>query len=200
LRTFACGAGGGRDPGDDMLRFAIFTAVGAAFLAYIAPDLVSLVVPKQGSQTTASVAIRPAAASTTPVNVAVATPSSGAAEASISADPRGQYSTDVEIDGQTVRMLVDTGATMVVLSYETAARLGLQVLASDFTARVQTANGVAFVAPITLREVTIGPIYVGDVKALVADRNAGPINLLGESFLKRLGSVEQRSGQLVLRQ
>jgi aspartyl protease family protein len=199
LRPFAFGAGGGRGFGDDMLRFAILTAIGAAFLAYVAPDLVSLVVPKQGGQASASVAARPVLAPS-PVNVAVATSSSGAAEASISADPRGQYSTDVEIDGQTVRMLVDTGATMVVLSYETASRLGLQVLATDFTARVQTANGVAYVAPITLREVTIGPIYVGDVKALVADRNAGPVNLLGESFLKRLGSVEQRSGQLVLRQ
>jgi aspartyl protease family protein len=199
LRPFAFGAGGGRGFGDDMLRFAILTAVGAAFLAYVAPDLVSLVVPKQVGQASASVAARSALAPA-PMNVAVATPSLGAAEASISADPRGQYSTDVEIDGQTVRMLVDTGATMVVLSYETASRLGLQVLATDFTARVQTANGVAYVAPITLREVTIGPIYVGDVKALVADRNAGPVNLLGESFLKRLGSVEQRSGQLVLRQ
>jgi aspartyl protease family protein len=199
LRPFARGAGDGRGFGDDMLRFAILTAIGAAFLAYVAPDLVSLVAPKQGGQASASVSVsaRPAPA---PMNVAIAAPSSGAAEASISADPRGQYSTDVEIDGQTVRMLVDTGATMVVLSYETASRLGLQVLASDFTARVQTANGVAYVAPITLREVTIGPIYVGDVKALVADRNAGPVNLLGESFLKRLASVEQRSGQLVLRQ
>jgi aspartyl protease family protein len=197
LRPFARGAGDGRGFGDDMLRFAILTAIGAAFLAYVAPDLASLVAPKQGGQASASVSARPAPA---PMNVAIAAPSSGVAEASISADPRGQYSTDVEIDGQTVRMLVDTGATMVVLSYETASRLGLQVLASDFTARVQTANGVAYVAPITLREVTIGPIYVGDVKALVADRNAGPVNLLGESFLKRLASVEQRSGQLVLRQ
>jgi clan AA aspartic protease (TIGR02281 family) len=48
--------------------------------------------------------------------------------------------------------------------------------------------------------VTIGPIYLGDVKALVAARNAGDLNLLGMSFLKRLASVEQKSGRLILRQ
>jgi predicted aspartyl protease len=39
-----------------------------------------------------------------------------------------------------------------------------------------------------------------DVPALIADRRAGPVNLLGASFLKRLSSVEQRNGVLVLRQ
>jgi aspartyl protease family protein len=89
---------------------------------------------------------------------------------------------------------------MVVISYETAARLGMAPAASDYTARVRTANGVAAVAPVTLREVTVGPVYVGEVQALVADRSAGAINLLGMSFLKRLASVEQRDGKLVLHQ
>ena len=99
-----------------------------------------------------------------------------------------------------VRMLVDTGATMVVISYDTASRLGLRPMASDYTQRVRTANGVAgggarsFFAPWkSARSI------MGDVKALIAAPEAGPINLLGESFLKRLASVEQRSGRLVLR-
>ncbi|WP_158816395.1 TIGR02281 family clan AA aspartic protease [Methylocapsa sp. S129] len=178
-----------------MLRFAILVAIGASFLALITPDLVSTFLPN-GAQ-------RPAQANFAPVkaNVALSPATSGdSAEAAIDADNGGQYATDVDINGVPVKMLVDTGATMVVISYQTASRLGLQVLNSDYTGRVQTANGVAAVAPVTLREVTIGSIYLGDVKALVADRSAGAIDLLGMSFLKRLASVEQKSGKLILRQ
>jgi aspartyl protease family protein len=88
----------------------------------------------------------------------------------------------------------------VVISYQTASRIGLHVLNSDYTLRAQTANGVAAVAPVNLSEVTLGSIYLGDVKALVAAPDAGAVDLLGMSFLKRLASVEQRAGRLVLRQ
>ena len=178
-----------------MLRLAILVAVGACFLALVTPDLVSTLVPNG--------AARPAQETSAPAkaNLALSAPASGGGvEAAIDADYGGQYATEVDINGIPVKMLVDTGATMVVISYQTASRLGLQVLNSDYTGRVQTANGIAAVAPVTLREVTIGPIYLGDVKALVADRNAGAVDLLGMSFLKRLASVEQRSGKLVLRQ
>jgi aspartyl protease family protein len=188
-----------------MLRFAILVAVGAVFLALITPDLVASFFPDAIHP---SASARPAPASDTASapasnkanSVVSATAPSGYQEASIVADSGGQYSTDVDIDGQSVRMMVDTGATMVVISAETASRLGLQLANSDYTGRVRTANGVAAVAPVTLREVTIGPIYLGEVKALVAERNAGAVNLLGMSFLKRLASVEQQSGRLVLRQ
>ncbi len=177
-----------------MLRFAIMVAVGATFLALITTDLASNFLGG------ANAPARPAAPVSANVaqSAPVAAPSS--AEAILEADRGGQYAADVEINGQRVRMLVDTGATMVVISYETASRLGLQVFSADYTMRAQTANGVAAVAPVTLREVTLGSIYLGDVKALVADRNAGPIDLLGMSFLRRLASVEQRSGRLILRQ
>jgi aspartyl protease family protein len=177
-----------------MLRFAIMVAVGAIFLALVAPDLASNFV---------NVAA-PARSSAPPMRAEIgqnaSLSASATAETSIEADRGGQYAANVEINGQPVRMLVDTGATMVVISYETAKRLGLQILSSDYTARVQTANGVAAVAPVTLREVTLGSIYLSEVQALVADRNAGPMELLGMSFLRRLASVEQRSGRLILRQ
>jgi aspartyl protease family protein len=180
-----------------MLRFAIMVAVGASFLALITPDLMSSIFPEV-AQTSGSA--RPAPAPDK-ANLALSEPApSGDRETSIAADAGGQYTTDVEINGQSVRMLVDTGATMVVISADTASKLGLLILDADYTGRVRTANGIAAVAPVTLREVTIGPIYIGEVKALVADRNAGAVNLLGMSFLKRLAGVEQKSGRLVLRQ
>ena len=43
-------------------------------------------------------------------------------------------------------------------------------------------------------------LYMNDVEALILTPEAGEVNLLGESFLKRLVSVEQRDGLLILRQ
>jgi aspartyl protease family protein len=178
-----------------MLRFAILAAGGAVFLALITTDLASTFIAV-GAQSSA-----PARPAPVKADVALAAPApSGYTEAEIVADAGGQYATEVEINGQIVRMMVDTGATMVVISYDTASRLGMAPVASDYTGRVRTANGVAAVAPVTLREVTVGQVYVGEVKALVADRSSGAVNLLGMSFLKRLASVEQRDGKLVLRQ
>ena len=181
-----------------MLRSAIFMAVGAVCLALLAPELIPML-RSDAPQSTARAAAAPT------VTLAKAEPSDAApppvnyGEVAISADSGGQYSTEVRINGQIVRMLVDTGATVVVVSYDTARRLGMQPLEADYTVRVRTANGSASAAPVTLRAVEVGSIYLGDVQALVAGPGVGPVNLLGMSFLRRLASVEQRSGQLVLR-
>jgi aspartyl protease family protein len=60
--------------------------------------------------------------------------SSGYREALLRADERGQYAADALIDGLPVRMLVDTGASDVVVSASTAARLGLVPLGGRPTA------------------------------------------------------------------
>jgi aspartyl protease family protein len=125
--------------------------------------------------------------------------SDGAGERSIPADAGGQYALDVLIGGERVHMLVDTGATLVTISAEVAARLGLAA-SGGRKWRVHTANGDAVATETTLPSVDLGTIYMRDVKALIAGRDAGPVNLLGASFLKRLSSVEQRNGVLVLRQ
>jgi aspartyl protease family protein len=120
-------------------------------------------------------------------------------EKSIPADAGGQYSVDVLVDGQPVRMMVDTGATMVVISADLADRLGLNPDGGPKW-KVQTANGESLATPTVLPSLDLGTIYMKDVPALIADRSAGQVSLLGASFLKRLSSVEQRNGVLILRQ
>ena len=106
-----------------MLRYAIIVAVGACFLALLAPTCCSAFLANDARQPVQTIAA-PAKA-----NVALSAPAqTGAAEASIDADDGGQYATEVYINGAPVKMLVDTGATMVVISYQTASRIGLQVL------------------------------------------------------------------------
>ncbi len=103
------------------------------------------------------------------------------------------------VNGAPVQMLVDTGASYVVVSASTAARLGLAP--SRGRKRVmQTANGQSVATPTILRSVSLDGLYMNDVEALILAPEAGDVNLLGASFLKRLISVEQRDGMLILRQ
>jgi aspartyl protease family protein len=125
--------------------------------------------------------------------------SSAYREALLEADQRGQYAAGVLVNGVPVRMLIDTGASDVCVSASTARRLGLSP--SGGRKRVmQTANGQSTASPTVLRSVSLDGLYLNDVEALILAPEAGEVNLLGESFLKRLVSVEQRNGTLVLRQ
>jgi aspartyl protease family protein len=123
----------------------------------------------------------------------------GYREALLEVDQRGQYAAEVSVNGSPVRMLIDTGATQVCVSSSTARRLGLNP-SRGRTLRIQTANGQSTASPTILRSVSLDGLYMNDVEALILAPEAGEVNLLGASFLKRLISVEQRNGALVLRQ
>src|SRR5580693_6899186 len=125
--------------------------------------------------------------------------SSGYREALLEADQRGQYAAGVLLNGVPVTMLIDTGATEVCVSASTARRLGLSP-SGGRQRLIQTANGQSTASPTILRSLSLDGLYMNDVEALILAPEAGEVNLLGESFLKRLMSVEQRNGALVLRQ
>jgi len=111
----------------------------------------------------------------------------------------GHFSADVTVDGIAVSMLVDTGATTLTLSNEDAARIGLAVDRLAYSVRIQTANGLSEAAPVSLDRVTIGPITVSPVRALVARPGRLNESLLGIGFLSRLESYEVRGDQMILR-
>jgi len=125
--------------------------------------------------------------------------SPGYREALLEADQHGQYAAEVSINGVPVRMLVDTGATQVCVSASTARRLGLSP-SGGRKLLIQTANGQSTASPTTLRSLSFDGLYMNDVEAIILAPEAGEVNLLGESFLKRLVSVEQHNGALILRQ
>ena len=119
---------------------------------------------------------------------------------SIAAGAYGHFQTQAEIDGRPIDVMVDTGASLVALTYEDAASVGLYVKPSDFTGLAQTANGSTRVAPVTISRISIGDITVRNVPAVVSARGASERTLLGMSFLKRLTRVEMRAGMLVLQE
>jgi aspartyl protease family protein len=120
-------------------------------------------------------------------------------ETRLAADAKGQYSAEALVNGSPVRMLVDTGASVVAVSALTAARLGL-IASPGPKLKISTANGESTASPVVLNSVSFGGLYMNDVEALILPPQAGETNLLGASFLKRLASVEQRGGALILRQ
>jgi len=118
----------------------------------------------------------------------------------IRAGAHGHYFANAEINGRPVGVLVDSGASIVALSYDDAQRAGVLVRDSDFTQRVNTANGVARVAPVMLDRVSIGNITVRNVPAAVTERGSLGTSLLGMSFLGRLQRVDMRAGTLILQE
>jgi len=124
--------------------------------------------------------------------------SSGSA-VTLDPDRNGHYRADVEIAGRRVRMLVDTGATMVALTREDADALGVRPLPSDFKVSLNTANGAVQAAMVTLGQISVGGISALDVPAVVLPPGVMQESLLGMSFLKKLGGFEVASGRLILR-
>ena len=111
----------------------------------------------------------------------------------------GHFVVRAEVNGQAMRLLVDTGASAVVLRVSDAKRIGIDTDALNYSVPVQTANGRAFSAPVRLRSIAIGPIQLNNIDALVAKPGSLNESLLGMSFLKRLRSYEFTGDFLTIR-
>ena len=112
-------------------------------------------------------------------------------------DRSGHFLIDADVNGATVRFLVDTGATYVVLTQSDAEAAGVNPQMLTFDQRVATAKGEAHGAFVTLREIRLGQMTQDDVQAMVLD-NPLQVSLLGMSFLRRLSGYEIRDGKLIL--
>ncbi len=112
----------------------------------------------------------------------------------------GHFTASVAVNGASVPMLVDTGASTVVLRQVDAKKLGVDTASLKYTVPVQTANGVAYAAHVRLRNVMVGPIALAGVDALVAQPGVLRESLLGMSFLSRLRSYEFSGQYLTFRQ
>ncbi|HRD75096.1 MAG TPA: TIGR02281 family clan AA aspartic protease [Hyphomicrobiaceae bacterium] len=118
----------------------------------------------------------------------------------IRASSSGHFETKVRLNGRHIDVLVDTGATLVALTYEDAVAAGISPRDSDFKFKVSTANGEAYVAQVMIDEISIDDIVVRNVRGVVAERGKLGVTLLGMSFLSRLGKTEMTRDMLVLQQ
>lgn len=106
-----------------------------------------------------------------------------AREIVMTAGSGGHFTPEGAVNGRAARFLVDTGATLVAIGVDEAARLGLDL--SGATRGVsQTANGPVPVQVIVLDRVRVGAVEVSNVGAVIVPQTM-PFILLGNSFLSR---------------
>lgn len=113
--------------------------------------------------------------------------------------PDGHYWAQAEVDGRPVRLMVDTGASLVTLTRADAARFGFQLQPGDFTTALTTASGPVRAARIELPRIAVAGARVDRVEALVV-ADGLPHSLLGMSYLGRLSGFEATPGELKLRE
>jgi aspartyl protease family protein len=111
----------------------------------------------------------------------------------------GDFALAAHINGAKIPMVLDTGASSVVLTQEAAKAAGLPIEVLNYTVNVDTANGHTRAAAVTLDRLAVGGLTERSVPALVAQAGQLKTNLLGMSFLNRLESWEVRGDKLRMR-
>jgi aspartyl protease family protein len=109
----------------------------------------------------------------------------------------GHFYARVLVNGTTIRFMVDTGATNLVLSQQDARRIGLALDSLNFILPTNTANGTVYGAGVVLDRVELGGFVDTDVPAMV---NGGRMNvsLLGLTYLDRFRSFSGEGDRLLL--
>ena len=110
----------------------------------------------------------------------------------------GHFHAQVQLNGQPVEMLVDTGASLVALPERLAQRMGIAPDPAQYTGRARTANGEVAYAPITLEVVRVGSVERRGVAAAVMRDNSLPTPLLGQSFLSSLSETTIRGDTMTI--
>jgi aspartyl protease family protein len=169
---------------------SVITFAAAAMVA-------GLIVPRFAAQLSDA---RPASGMTTAPLANASEPWQNADSVIVPPDAFGRFRVDGSIDGRHLGFMIDTGASVVALTADDAANLGIHPAESEYTVLLRTANGTVRAAPAQLAMVEVGNLMVRDVAAVVLPQGALSDNLLGLSFLSRLRRFEYSEGKMVLEQ
>lgn len=112
----------------------------------------------------------------------------------------GHYWGRADVGGTNLKLLVDTGASIVALTWEDAQRLRFKPEELDFVWSINTANGETFGASVLLPSIRIGDVEIENVEAMVMQDGLLENSLLGMSFLGKLYSYEFKQSSLIIRE
>jgi aspartyl protease family protein len=121
----------------------------------------------------------------------------GAAETTLTRSSDGHFYADARINGTVIRVLVDTGASIVALTREDALKIGLIFSEKEFTDSAQTAGGKVALKSVTLDHVALGPVEASKVDAAIAGPELHQ-SLLGQSWLQQVGEVTIKGDVMTL--
>jgi aspartyl protease family protein len=105
---------------------------------------------------------------------------------------------DTQVDGVNIRMMVDSGASIVALTRRDAEAIGIDVDRLPIGGMARTAGGDVPMRTVMLGSVEVQGIEVRGVQAAVIDADMG-VSLLGQSFLSKLGAVNVEGDTMTLR-
>ncbi len=111
-------------------------------------------------------------------------------------DSTGQFHLEVDVGGAEITFLIDTGADVVALTEDDAQTLGITPDADSFRPILRTASGTGMGAPVQLERMTVAGHELENVSAVVVPDL--PVSLLGQSALRRLGSVTLQGDRLII--
>jgi aspartyl protease family protein len=109
----------------------------------------------------------------------------------------GHYWVDAQINGQSVRFLIDSGASTTALGQQTASTLPLLPDPGSNMVMVQTANGPVSAQRAIVAEMDVGPIRAAQLPVIVSPA-FGTVNVLGMNFLGKLKSWRVEDGVMIL--
>ena len=105
---------------------------------------------------------------------------------------------DADIGGTNIRMMVDSGASIVALTRRDAEAIGIDIDRLPIAGSARTAGGDVPVRPVMLDSVDVNGIEVHGVAAAVVDTGMG-VSLLGQSYLSKLDAVNVEGDTMTLR-
>lgn len=111
----------------------------------------------------------------------------------------GDFSVSTRVNGASIGMILDTGASAVMLTQDAARAAGLPLQMLNYTVSLDTANGRTRAAPVTIDQLAVGSIIERAVPALIVPAGQLKSNLLGMTFLNRLESWQVKGNRLLLR-
>lgn len=111
--------------------------------------------------------------------------------------PDGHFYAEADIDGTTIRFLVDTGASTIALSASDARALGMEWDDDELRHVGLGVNGAVKGIPVKLSNISIGDLQAEDVDAVIIPKGL-QVSLLGQSFLKRVGKVAISGDRMTL--
>ena len=118
----------------------------------------------------------------------------------ISVRPDGHYWTRALVNKKaSVEFMVDTGASVVALTYKDAQKMGLRPESLDYKWEIRTAGGITKGASVRIESIQINQVHVRNVDAMVLRKDLDQ-SLLGMSFLRELYSYEFRGDRMIIKQ
>lgn len=120
-----------------------------------------------------------------------------AVETKLARMPNGHFYADAAVNGQPVRVVVDTGASMVALTVADAQRIGIPFSPNEFTVIGTGASGPVRGEDVLLDSVSVDGKEVRTVHGAVVE--GLDVSLLGQTYLSRITAVQMSGETMTLR-